>query len=299
MQATPRKKGRLVRRASPWSRLRSLPADLYLSAAEWMSSIDWQDLFSKSSFTLGLGLNALYLFVKFIRKGIWTGQNEFIDVEEIDAKGAFSSMDSVVPHNQIQGIEWLLIAISVINTIYMFNRSKDFTLFRQPTRPRDDDDRSWIVKSPNAKIVPMDLHGTAADVDDEKDSEDEESTPTTFCLFSPQQIAILYLADIGNWQYYMPLAFFVSLMTYMLVTAFQDLLHDREILQEQLVKEFSEGFVYTTSPFRDHHHKGTQTGPAGSTPLRTPRHSPYTPSSTHSPYPRVGDEYGEDEEDDD
>ncbi|KAJ3030877.1 hypothetical protein HK097_005536, partial [Rhizophlyctis rosea] len=269
-------------------------------------------------YSLALGLNALYLFIKFYRNGIWT-HDDFIDfgkghrrveLEDVfEDEGIFSTFDRLA-----QSIEWLLIGLSIVNTIHMFNRSKDFMLFWQPTRPRDEDnsDNSWKINSPNAKIVPVDLYEGEEHGSDDEDEMEEKRASGRSCWFSPQQVAIIHGLNSDNWQYSLPLAFIVGLMTYMIVTAFQDLLHDREILQEQLLKEYSEGFVYTTSPFRDRRDQGTQTTtasvgttPARATPARgTPsqqkgKSSTWTPYSSHSYASHVyGDKLKDEEEED-
>ncbi|KAI8917803.1 hypothetical protein DFJ77DRAFT_457901 [Powellomyces hirtus] len=220
--------------------------DEAMKVHEWFALIEWEQRFTQLSYLIAVLLNALYLFVKLYGN----------DALEIG-----------------------VIAICGLNTMYMFMRFRTYLLFQQPTTPNhhNPSDRSWFIKSPHAQIVSVDITGAVRE-DEESAAKrrmnvkkwfshwrgnitatyNQRSAPITkrvwqlktwnpspgsmnlFCWFSPMQVAIMNHIDTSNWGYYLPLSCICSSIVYFLMTSFQELVRDREILSGQVLQEFSE-----------------------------------------------------------
>ncbi|KAJ3293589.1 hypothetical protein HK104_004341 [Borealophlyctis nickersoniae] len=291
--------------------------DLIMHLGELQASIDFERVFARLSIYLVLGFNVIYLMAKFYRDGVLQDDDEWEygrmrkrNFANQDGDGLASALD-----RWIRAAEGFLIFICLANTFWMFNRSKKYYLFRQPTEPAYENDKTWRLASSNAKIEYVNVSGTR-EVGEHRDDETEPTsrgwlrfrkkrTPTPashlrktwclniwqpaqgslvlFCWFSPPQVAILYSADVHNWRWFLPLALFTAITTNMLVTAYRDLLRDREVLSSQLLKEYSDGFVYKLSEFRQHASVDTEweDSPIGRV-MKSRR--PWPPPSTPPPY---------------
>ncbi|RKP01762.1 hypothetical protein CXG81DRAFT_25601, partial [Caulochytrium protostelioides] len=222
-------------------------------------------------------------------------------------------------------VEWLAIAVSLLNAVYCATRRRRYVLFQQPTRPAVPGDATWLVRSPNAHLVKVDaqvrrrsgmppphrahayvspLDGAAAfdgdgvldqghgdgrhddshggghphepdsfyedgDGDDDRDDDGNDDIVETvseshwvldvwspppwsinlFCWFSPPHVAVLYGATPGwNSAYFLVVGLFTGFALHGIVAKYQDLLHDKEILAQQLMREYTQGYVYKHLP---------------------------------------------------
>jgi hypothetical protein len=112
-----------------------------LEVSEW---------FNRSSTAIAVALNLIYLFIKTYRDGV------FDDPDFIAYSSQSSS--SVVFVMQMDALELVLIALSLLNTWCLFASSKSVVLFHQPTQPRYPGDRSWRIRSRNARLVKVDTN---------------------------------------------------------------------------------------------------------------------------------------------
>ncbi|TPX69055.1 hypothetical protein SpCBS45565_g02663 [Spizellomyces sp. 'palustris'] len=164
--------------------------------------------------------------------------------------------------------EFAVLAVCVLNTVYMFRRSKKLLLFRQPTV------HSGLIRSPNAKIVSVDVTGAEYDDVDEQVYEQPARTwkdkilfwkkpkavrpqnlrrvwqltvwdpspfaISLFCSFSPLQLAILHNITCETWGSTIPVASLCALLLHFVVDTFQTHLKDKEIVAGQVLHEFSQ-----------------------------------------------------------
>ncbi|KAJ3015350.1 hypothetical protein HKX48_004657 [Thoreauomyces humboldtii] len=258
-----------IRRTPLKQRVTDAPFDLLMLALEFIAMVDWEDIFRKSSYVIALLLNLAYLFVRFYEGGDVTQE---LWASEFDEGHHPSTLDAFM-----NSLELTIIIICTANTVYLFTRSKTYLLFKQPIQPniRTPSDMSWRIRSPHATIVTVDVSGAVTE--DEADRTwktrllerlaiwrkpgvrvSSQAPMTTrrvwqlktwnpspgsmnlFCWFSPIQVAIMNNVTSSNWQYYLPLTCICSMITYFLITSFQELLQDREILSGQVLHEFSD-----------------------------------------------------------
>ncbi|KAI8927020.1 hypothetical protein BC831DRAFT_454207 [Entophlyctis helioformis] len=282
---------RLVKRESAWSRLQSMPVDVLLAVGVWWADMDLEKLFARSSLAIALVCNAAYLVVKMYRDGVMDdaddvrlklsqGSQEWL--QEMQTEDTLLAVvlsliwgDRHPPSSMLvlSAVEWALIAICIVNSVHVFTRTKSFVLFRQPTEPRYPGDQQWIVRSRNARIMPVDVARDLSDTNGQPSQSSagswvpgqngskenkwvvqvwnpSEGSLVLFAWFSPPQIAVLYGTSASNWLYNLPVACLTALMMYTIVSFFNDRLNDQQILSGQLLHEFTESFVYHQSPFR-------------------------------------------------
>ncbi|RKO92603.1 hypothetical protein BDK51DRAFT_37617 [Blyttiomyces helicus] len=306
-----------------------MPLDWAMLLGESWALVEWDYLFDKLSYGLALVLNALCLGIKYERVAggagepptlysietleddsdegwlAWFYDGEF-SVRRVWAAGSglrgkdrgsvrltYSSSSFAV---QYEVLEYMLWAISLVNAIHLFNRSKRYILLKQPTKPAYASDESHKIKSRNARLVSVNTGRPGADVDEDEDDEFPSIIQRTWRYFSPPteptdgakelkwELSVWEPPQgslnlfISNWPYCFTLAFCTAATVsrtpsrifprrvhpnthlelphshppqmHVVVTAFQDLVKDREILSSQLLREFTEGFVYTLPPFR-------------------------------------------------
>ncbi|KAJ3411668.1 hypothetical protein HDV05_001877 [Chytridiales sp. JEL 0842] len=129
----------------------------------------------------GVGLLALYLGIKLYRSESMIDE-EILGVpkvrkrrpmpwetdEEIEAEVFISSKVDMM----VNGLEWFLVGLGVLNAMIMFTKSKSYTLLHQPTKPpaTDPQDRSWIVRSRNARLVKVELDRDSLDMGTKDDN---------------------------------------------------------------------------------------------------------------------------------
>ncbi|KAI9008140.1 hypothetical protein BC832DRAFT_539040 [Gaertneriomyces semiglobifer] len=238
---------------------------------EW-ASVDFQALFnrfsidirSKRSSTTTAGiLNGLFLLAKLY--------DSDLVVDEIYTD--FGDDTPLTPLLWPFWTELLVASISVINTAYLFWRSKEYYLFNHPTGPAPgafQDPGGWRISSPNAQIVTLDMGYTTSEEKERQKKDwrpqwfsyfanmDEPMTDrsrrvwrlkvwdppsgstTLFCWLSPVHVAILYMLSLDNWAVCLPIALINVIITHYLVKTFQTLIRDRDILQAQVLKEYAD-----------------------------------------------------------
>ncbi|KAJ3188119.1 hypothetical protein HK101_009190 [Irineochytrium annulatum] len=69
----------------------------------------------------------------------------------------------------LTSLQYVLFLLSALTTLYAFSTSRQYMFFFHPTRPTHADDNSWLIRSRNARIVPVELPRLPSD----SDSEDE------------------------------------------------------------------------------------------------------------------------------
>ncbi|KAJ1563899.1 hypothetical protein HK405_000365, partial [Cladochytrium tenue] len=126
---------RIVRQTPVIQRILAAPSDVYLQSNEWLSLVDWERYHAKAGKgprnAAGIALNLVYLVLK-----AWAG-DAFVD-DELFAEPRRAGTLSVAAwfrsiFTVASLVEVLLIAISIANTVWLFNSSKSYTLFDQPT----------------------------------------------------------------------------------------------------------------------------------------------------------------------
>ncbi|KAI8820457.1 uncharacterized protein EV422DRAFT_530940 [Fimicolochytrium jonesii] len=252
---------RKVRRVSFKERASTAPFDSWMLLQESIAAIDWEGIFTKLSYAIVVVLNAGYIAVKY-------HQNGDIMLERDSAEPWDPSL--------VQLAEFLIWAICGLNTVYMFTRSRSYLLFKQPTKPNpyNPQDRTWMITSPNAELVSVDLTGAVRE-DDANGGKGrvkrwfafiwrswrkvpEQQPPIVrqvwrlkvwnpspgsqhlFCWFSPVQVAIMHNINSENWKYFVIMAAICAIITWSLVNFYQNVIRDREILSGQLLSEFSQ-----------------------------------------------------------
>ncbi|KAJ3088923.1 hypothetical protein HK102_007643 [Quaeritorhiza haematococci] len=298
-----------------------------------------------------VALNVAYISCKLYNGTLV--EDDYTDTNVLNGSGGSASRWRTLDDDEDEGtiMRWLtsigflfqvlgyvLALISVANTVYLFNKSKKYELLQHPVAAKYPGDTSWMIKSPNAKIIIMEVHAKNGKADAAVSDEDDEDftdiyddsgdrngslgqqkkkgpsafikaftavligirwvlvatrnvgsgllrlmgySQTTvpvlndgaetrsferkwqlniwepplwslkvFCWFSPPQVAIMYFADGRNWPYYLPVALLTGLTIHIVVTAFMDLLNDRQILHRSLLEEYQNNFVYQQAPFR-------------------------------------------------
>jgi hypothetical protein len=63
-------------------------------------------------------------------------------------------------------------------------------------------------------------------------------------VFSPVQVAVLFAMDVNNWLLLLPIASCIALQLYVMAQAYGVLVHDKQILFEQVYSEYNDKFVY-------------------------------------------------------
>ncbi|KAI9355964.1 hypothetical protein DFJ73DRAFT_824110 [Zopfochytrium polystomum] len=175
---------RLVRQTPLLQRIINAPSDAYLQSHEWLSLVNWDDYYAKAGNAIGIALNLAYLVIKALRGDAFADDELFVEpkpTSKVFGLFAFFTTSRL--------FEVALIVASVANAVALFNNSKSYTLFDQPTEPppMHPEDTSWIVKSRNARLVVMDLNrrlplprgggrpsSSASDFADDDDTDDDD-----------------------------------------------------------------------------------------------------------------------------
>jgi hypothetical protein len=123
--------------------------DTWMQIVVYYQSLDFQQYFKGSSTFIVLFLNSFYLFLKFYQRDI---QQESLVVNGkiiLDDAGYYYLYT-------IEGLELFMVAISVINTMILFNQTKKVILFNHPTKPEfpdsEYDSYDLFRKTRNAKL---------------------------------------------------------------------------------------------------------------------------------------------------
>lgn len=102
--------------------------NLWMQLGIFYHSLDFQGFFAQTSTLIVILLNVIFLIIKFY-------QND-IENQALKVKGRVILEDSLFL-SSLEAVEFILILISIFNTILLFNQKKRVVLFNQPTQVRN------------------------------------------------------------------------------------------------------------------------------------------------------------------
>ncbi|KAJ3171608.1 Nuclear rim protein 1 [Geranomyces variabilis] len=253
-------------------RVASAPADTGMYLMEQWAALDCERYFTKLSYVIAALLNAGYVFVKINRL-----ERVVAPADNVEDWAQEEDRELLVSSSWANWVQFGTLAVCAVNTIYFFMRTKKYLMFNQPTAPdiKTPGDNSWMIRSPHAQIVSIDVTGAVKDDDEEGakrisrtkrwfspwawlDAKSaQQRTPiarrvwqlTTwnpspgasviFCWFGPIQVLVMECLDVRDWFTFFPMTYITAGVTYFLVSSFRGLLRDTQILSGQVLHEFS------------------------------------------------------------
>ncbi|ORX92574.1 hypothetical protein K493DRAFT_316504 [Basidiobolus meristosporus CBS 931.73] len=249
-------------------RVKSAPQDWFLQLMEEYETFDWEGLQLALSWPTALALNGIYVLVKAIRS---IDSTPDVSTLKPVRDSAFIRRtrdtwlgDSV--HFWLDVFEFLLIAVSLCNTAYLFSQRKTYQLMhtdpkvlglrgssaRTPNLRRTDLDYEaplWSLRFPGKFLWPIwRRFGKGGRRANREIYEMSMWDPyvfslNIFCWFSPPQVAIMWAMDGHNFHYFLPIAFLVGVQIQYVSNAYTTLLKDKQILFGQVYHEYNTKFV--------------------------------------------------------
>ncbi|KAK9728366.1 hypothetical protein K7432_001155 [Basidiobolus ranarum] len=253
---------RYVKKRPLSERVKNAPQDWIMQLLEEYETFDWEGLQLALSWPTALALNGLYVFVKAIRSIDSTP-----DVSKLKPvrDSAFIQRtrdtwlgDSI--HFWLDVFEFVLIAISLCNTAYLFSQRKSYQLMNtdpkdsltSPNIRRTDLDYEaplWSLNFPGKFLYPLwKRFGRSGRRANREIFELSMWNPyvfslNIFCWFSPPQVAIMWAMDGHNFHYFLPIAFLVGVQIQFICNVYSTLLKDKQILFGQVYHEYNTKFV--------------------------------------------------------
>ncbi|RUS20250.1 hypothetical protein BC937DRAFT_95596 [Endogone sp. FLAS-F59071] len=263
----PPSRPRLVRRRPLAERLLSAPADWWLSLAERWESVEWDVIGGTLSWPTALMLNGLFVFVRLSR---WfeepSGSTPVL--RNSGTRGYDSYMSTKIKPSRFSFwltlIEVFLLSVSFLNSLYVFTKTRRYTLLEA--------DIVEPLTSPNARIVRLEhdvspawaktfpgnlIHAlycrllarpsldrsSAREIVELNVWDPPIFALKLFCWFSPIQAIILRGLDSENWQYFLPVAALVGAQMSYVVATYRIHLKDKQIIFASVMREYNEKLV--------------------------------------------------------
>ncbi|KAJ3074277.1 hypothetical protein HDU98_011631 [Podochytrium sp. JEL0797] len=204
---TPAKK-RIYKQTPLSERIANAPGDLLVHLNEMFQLCEWDEWLDQASTSIGIASNILFLLVKAYHGDVFTDADDlFIDYTPTQTSIVLNDDEPETSYLSTLSylIEFLILILSIANTVFLLRRSKPITLFHHPTaqdetRPHDE---SWNLarKTPHARLVAMDLAATdAAFVDSASDSDDAGTPAKKRATLANNSTPLRKIRDtMANW----------------------------------------------------------------------------------------------------
>ncbi|KAI9197448.1 uncharacterized protein BJ171DRAFT_220912 [Polychytrium aggregatum] len=176
-----------VRSEPIWSRIKSAPGDFWMRLGEWWASWDSEAIFESISIPTAVGVATIHTIVSIIFNQFLEAEKDVQNLDSLNLSLRFriipdfpAVLDASTSHQLVRyGLffaQTSLCTLSLLNSIFLFRRSKRFVLFREPV---NESEPAPKFKSPNAQIIEINVDQTQFDdgEDDEQDMNEDEEDP--------------------------------------------------------------------------------------------------------------------------
>ncbi|KAF9928950.1 hypothetical protein FBU30_002006 [Linnemannia zychae] len=248
------RRARIYKRPPLYRRIIDAPEDYLTKVENDFRALDWDMLQEGFSWPLAVGLNVMLASVKL---GYWLDDPMANVPAVLKQDRLYYSKKSMYPGfvTLLAALQYILVAISFVNAIWLFRSKKNYTLLL-----RDLDERP---SSSSAKIVEFqqDESHWSFKFPGKFISKPEESkrqvwelslwnpsilSRNLFCWYSPAQVLILAFMTSDNFYVFFPLSIAVALQIHFLVSVYQSYVKDKEILFSEVYNEYNAKFVHPT-----------------------------------------------------
>jgi hypothetical protein len=226
-----RRKSRIVRRQSQWSKIGSLPFDLWLACSEAILLVDWDALSETVTVPAGGCFNAA-LWVCRIWKSRWepTDNGLFEDNNNGSPSGGGGGVFGVF----ISSIGLILIALCLANAAYCYMKTKKYTLLGRASSNPPDTPSARKIKYKAGSEEPEDLWSL------------EMWDPPLFnvylaAIYSPLHVIIIWYGPLGIFQVVLVIA--LSGYLFGLSRVYLTLVKDKSIIHSEVLGEYGKKVV--------------------------------------------------------
>ncbi|CAJ0878045.1 14545_t:CDS:2 [Entrophospora sp. SA101] len=159
---------------------------------------------------------------------------------------------------QISFIEWALLFISIISSIYIPTKTKKYQLFDHDLNSQPQsmnvvieelnlEQPEWSTKFPGSILL---IFKSKVEADNTefvwvlRQWDPPIFSLDLFCYFSPPQVICLQMCDKDNWGYLIPTALFIITQLTILRGVFFSYVEDNLLLYGEMLKEYNNKVVY-------------------------------------------------------
>ncbi|KAF9896861.1 hypothetical protein BX616_006623 [Lobosporangium transversale] len=252
---------RIVRRAPLYKRIINGPDDWMMKVGNDIRALDWDMLQEGFSWPLAISLNMLLISV---RMGYWL-DDPLANTPTVLRDDRTYYPKSLRPTfaNILAWLQYILVAISFINTIWLFQSKKNYKMLERDVDERpsasnvkmvevQQDEAHWSFKFPGKYIYPFIspfMKGSKPQDNKRQVWEMSVWNPSIlsrnlFCWYSPAQVLILIFMDGENFHMFFPLSIIVALQVHFLVSVYQSYVKDKQILFGEVQREYNAKFVH-------------------------------------------------------
>ncbi|CAG8517058.1 10777_t:CDS:2 [Ambispora gerdemannii] len=254
---------RIVRQPGFWERIFSVPLDYIIMVINEYDSFDWDAWGPFLSLLTAIALNCMLIIVKICYR---FDRPEFSFEEKQLADRSSYAL-------KLELAEYGFLITSVVNFIYLAAQNKKYQMFYYQKLEQPLTSNAHLIKFNNDMPSWMDSYYGSIFYFFKSNTSLSQSqiwelnmwNPSSFslhlfCYFSPPQVMVLMGLNSENWQYYFPVAAFITLQVYFLVKIYTTYVEDKQVLFGEVTYEYDNKFVYPTI-FKKKNDIGTQTDP--------------------------------------
>ncbi|RKP10278.1 hypothetical protein THASP1DRAFT_21972 [Thamnocephalis sphaerospora] len=226
--------GRLVRKERLGNRLRDAPHAWLMRIQEDWETLDWESIQEALSWPAAIAMNGFFLFLR-LSHALDPPESQ---LELMRSTGRYTNTAGWLHPTTIfwrSVAEMTLACISIVNTLYLFTRTRRYQLFDSKA------ELGLCARLTRALLYPVRrLFGRAA-TNEERIWELFMWDPplfslNLFCWFSPPQVAIYFALNSGTLYICVP-------MTYYLSRTYIQHVRDKQLLFSQVYAEYNSKFV--------------------------------------------------------
>ncbi|KAG0377914.1 hypothetical protein BGX24_005201 [Mortierella sp. AD032] len=258
------RRARIVKRAPLYKRIIDAPEDYLTKVENDIRALDWDMLQEGFSWPLAVGLN---LMLGSVKLGYWLDDPLANVPAVLKQDRPYYSSKSMRPGFAalLASLQYILVAISFVNAIWLFQSKKNYTMLHKSLDERpstsnvkmvefQQDESHWSFKFPGKYIYPfisIFMRGPKPEENKRQVWELSLWNPSIlsrnlFCWYSPAQVLILALMTSENVYVFFPLSVIVALQVHFLVSVYQSYVKDKEILFSEVFNEYNTKFVHPT-----------------------------------------------------
>ncbi|KAF9903104.1 hypothetical protein EC991_004231 [Linnemannia zychae] len=256
------RRARIVKRAPLYKRIIDAPEDYLTKVENDLRALDWDMIQEGFSWPLAVGLNLLLGSVKL---GYWLDDPLANVPAVLKQDRPYYSSKSMRPGfaTLLASLQYILVAISFANAIWLFRSKKNYTMLHRSLDERpstssvkmvdfQQDESHWSFKFPGKYIYPfisIFMRGPKPEENKRQVWELSLWNPSIlsrnlFCWYSPAQVLILACMTSDNFYVFFPLSIMVALQVHFLVSVYQSYVKDKEILFSEVHNEYNTKFVH-------------------------------------------------------
>ncbi|KAF9132041.1 hypothetical protein BGW39_000900 [Mortierella sp. 14UC] len=249
------RRARIVKRAPLYKRIIDAPEDYLTKVENDLRALDWDMLQEGFSWPLAVGLNLLLGSVKL---GYWLDDPLANVPAVLKQDRSYYSSKSMRPGfaTLLASLQYILVAISFVNAIWLFRSKKNYTLLHKSLEERPSTSSAKMVEFQHDEshcypFISIFMRGPKPEENKRQVWELSLWNPSIlsrnlFCWYSPAQVLILALMTPDNFYVFFPLSIIVALQVHFLVSVYQSYVKDKEILFGEVYNEYNTKFVHPT-----------------------------------------------------